>query len=54
MKVNPRMSPSTGARTMKAVILSRPDGINAPKPAFATAAPEKPPMRAWDELDGMP
>jgi len=44
----------TGASTMKSVILSSPDGISAPKPAFATAAPAKPPIRACEELDGMP
>src|SRR5215208_7216589 len=28
--------------------------VIAPKPALATAAPERPPIKACDELDGMP
>jgi hypothetical protein len=39
---------------MNTAILIRPDGISAARPPLATAAPEKPPMSAWDELDGMP
>ncbi len=39
---------------MKSAILARPDTTRAPKPALATAAPAKPPIKACEELDGIP
>ena len=35
-------------------IFTSPLRINDPSPALITAAPAKPPMRAWDELVGRP
>lgn len=39
---------------MKAMVLPRPDHISALGPALIIAAPTRPPMRACEELDGMP
>src|SRR6185295_14488870 len=39
---------------MKMPIFTSPPTINEPSPALITAAPAKPPMRAWDELVGRP
>ena len=39
---------------MNAMIFARPEGIRAAKPAFTTAAPANPPMRACEELVGIP
>jgi hypothetical protein len=54
MRANPRINPTIGARTMKTAVLASPDGMSAPGPALAVAAPAKPPISAWEELDGMP
>ena len=39
---------------MKSAVLASPAGTRLATPALATAAPARPPMRAWDELDGIP
>ena len=39
---------------MKAPTFTSPLGMRAAKPPFATAAPAKPPISAWDELVGSP
>src|SRR5437762_10914422 len=39
---------------MKTPILTSPPTTSAPNPAFASAAPAKPPMSAWEELVGSP
>src|SRR5512140_632133 len=39
---------------MKTAVLDRPAKTRLPTPAFAIAAPARPPMRAWDEEDGSP
>src|SRR3989338_3613554 len=39
---------------MKTQILMRPAEIREPKPAFVTAAPTKPPTRAWELELGSP
>ena len=39
---------------MKMPIFTSPLMINDPSPALITAAPAKPPMRAWEELVGRP
>ncbi len=46
---NPRTRPSTGERTMKTSVLTRPVGTRTPGPAFTIAAPAKPPIRACEE-----
>src|SRR5213595_3042545 len=50
----PTVSPITGASTMKTPILISPAPMSDPNPAFATAAPAKPPINACDELVGNP
>src|SRR6478672_5303983 len=50
----PKMKPSNGDSTMKEIVFSKPDGIKAAVPAFATAAPTRPPINACDDDDGMP
>ena len=39
---------------MKTTVLPMPAQISAPVPALASAAPTNPPIRACEELDGMP
>ena len=39
---------------LKATTLPMPAQTSDPVPALAIAAPAKPPIRAWDELEGMP
>jgi len=46
--------PSNGAKTMNSAILPTPANITALMPAFANAAPARPPTRVWEELDGNP
>src|SRR5437870_10533671 len=46
--------PMIGDRKMNATGFVQPPGINATKPAFATAAPPYPPISACDELVGSP
>ena len=50
----PSTKPSSGESTMAAAVLRKPLAINVSTPPFATAAPDNPPISAWDELDGMP
>ena len=39
---------------MAAVVLRKPAATSEPAPLFATAAPASPPIKACDELEGMP
>ena len=50
----PSTNPSSGERTMAAAVLRKPLAISVLTPPFATAAPDNPPIKACDELDGMP
>ena len=54
MNARPRIMPITGERTVNSSVFVQPDGIITPNPAFATALPAYPPIRAWDELVGRP
>src|SRR5512135_1928909 len=47
-----KQNPRTGERTMKTSVLTRPVGTRTPGPAFTSAAPAKPPIRACDEDEG--
>src|SRR2546426_11949764 len=46
--------PMNGATTMKTTGFTHPATRIAEKPAFATAAPPYPPMRAWEDEVGRP
>ena len=46
--------PMRGAITMNAIILVMPLIMIELKPAFAHAAPARPPTRVWEELEGSP
>ena len=46
--------PSKGERKIKISVLIRPLAIKDAVPAFANAAPIRPPISAWDEEEGMP
>ena len=47
--------PNTGATTINIIILSMiGEFITLKLPEAATAAPVKPPISVWDELEGMP
>src|SRR5438045_3972087 len=50
---HPRKTPRSGEMKMKATTLIHPDHTIAAKPAFAIAAPAKPPTIAWEEEEGM-
>src|SRR5437879_4688323 len=52
--VMPKSMPISGERKIKATGLIQPLKMSARRPAFATAAPPKPPIRACDELVGRP
>ncbi len=39
---------------MNATILTSPLVASEPAPTLAIAAPTRPPISAWDELEGMP
>src|SRR5215216_7271066 len=54
MSTNPRAMPNSGDSGMNRMVFSRLPRSNAPKPALATPAPAKPPMRACDEEVGRP
>src|SRR5829696_8446128 len=54
MSTNPRAMPNSGDSGMNKMVFSRLPRSNAPKPALATPAPAKPPMRACDEEVGRP
>ena len=53
-RMKPRTIPRSGERTMKTSVFTRPFGTSEAGPAFASAAPAKPPMRACEEEDGRP
>ena len=53
-KTKPRTRPMSGERTMKSARQPRPEKTRLPTPAFANAAPAKPPMSACEEEDGRP
>lgn len=52
--IDPKTNPSSGDSTMKAIVFSKPASISEPVPAFATAAPTRPPIKACEDDDGMP
>jgi hypothetical protein len=54
MKTNARAKPRIGESTIETVTLVSPAVSSEPAPAFATAAPARPPISACDELEGMP
>src|SRR5215218_2395748 len=54
MRVNPRAIPSSGDTAMNRTVFSRLAAFRTLKPALATPAPAKPPMRACDEDVGSP
>jgi hypothetical protein len=47
-------NPSRGERTIAAAVTPRPLQTMAPRPAFMKPAPARPPIRAWELLEGMP
>ena len=50
----PIKKPSKGERKIKNSVLISPLEIKDVVPAFANAAPIRPPMSAWDDEEGMP
>ena len=46
--------PTKGAMKIKEAVLIITEEFTALKPAQATAAPAKPPIRVWDEEEGIP
>src|SRR5689334_15147217 len=54
IKRAPSRKPSTGEMKMKTTVFRIPPAISEPVPLLAITAPTMPPMRACDELDGMP
>ena len=46
--------PVAGDITMALAVLPRPDHTTAFQPALVTPAPTSPPIRAWDDEDGIP
>src|SRR5215216_7917739 len=54
MSRKPRAIPNSGDRTMNRMVFSRLAALRTLKPALATPAPAKPPMRACDEEVGRP
>src|SRR6266516_4034900 len=54
IRLSPKTRPMSGERKMKIIVLVQPPGMTAANPAFATAAPAYPPIRACDELVGRP
>src|SRR4051812_9444226 len=49
-----RAKPINGDATMASRVGARPLHTTTLKPAFEMAAPNIPPIRAWEELDGIP
>src|SRR5438105_15963476 len=49
-----RTNPSKGENTMAAAVMPRPLHTIEPSPAFVTAAPASPPIRACELLEGIP
>ena len=54
MKVKPSTMPIAGETMIKTVVLVMPDQTNVLVPALDTAAPIRPPIKAWEELLGSP
>src|SRR5690242_3003879 len=54
IRMSPTTKPINGATIMKTPILIKPGATSAPKPAFTTAAPAKPPISACDDEVGSP
>ena len=52
--IPPITNPSRGDRKMKTRVLVTPAATSELNPTFATAAPIRPPMSAWDDDDGRP
>ena len=50
----PSRKPSRGDTKMNSTVFQMPVPISEPAPAFASTAPTMPPIRACDELLGMP
>src|SRR4051812_27812036 len=46
--------PTSGDSTIAITVLDNPLHTAAESPALATPAPNRPPINAWDEEDGMP
>ena len=46
--------PTIGASKIKLAVLIITDELTAPKPPLAIAAPANPPMRVWEEDEGIP
>lgn len=51
---NPANNPRNGENTMASMMIVNPFNCKADMPLIANAAPTKPPIREWDELDGNP
>src|SRR5579863_9981481 len=49
-----RMKPVNGDSTMAAAVLLRPDQTITFQPPLHSPAPTNPPIKAWDEEEGMP
>src|SRR6476660_4944117 len=47
-------NPTAGEMIIAAVVLSTPPHTVEARPALAIPAPKRPPIRAWELLDGMP
>src|SRR3979411_2643761 len=52
--IEPKIKPSKGDRKIKPMVLIKPEETSEPVPAFATAAPIRPPINACDDDDGIP
>src|ERR1700710_3009375 len=53
-RTSARATPSAGETTMPATVFQTPDQITGFRPALATPAPIRPPIRACEDEDGMP
>jgi hypothetical protein len=51
---SPRISPTVGETKIKRIVFTIPFITSDPEPAFTSAAPTSPPIRAWEELVGRP
>ena len=54
MSAVPSMKPKAGESTIATAVLMKPLAIRFSIPPFAIAPPARPPINAWEELDGMP
>src|SRR5215218_7325391 len=52
--INAIMPPTSGARIIKLAVFIIGSLLIASHPPYATAAPAKPPIRVWDEDEGIP